>query len=83
MLSPRWASSRIAAASPMVSEVPPPPVAVSSCGINDETAVVLRVRFFQCSKKSSQEGGSNSLPMVSTIPVNILGGIIADCVVSR
>lgn len=39
MLSPMWASPRITVASVMVREVPPPPVAVSSWGINDETAV--------------------------------------------
>lgn len=31
MLSPKWASVRISAQSEMVSEVPPPPAAVSSC----------------------------------------------------
>lgn len=31
MLSPRWASVRISAQSEIVSEVPPPPAAVSSC----------------------------------------------------
>lgn len=38
ILSPRWASPRISAASVMVREVPPPPVAVSSWGTNDKTA---------------------------------------------
>ncbi len=31
MLSPKWASVRISAQSEIVSEVPPPPAAVSSC----------------------------------------------------
>ena len=31
MLSPKWASARISAQSEMVSEVPPPPAALSSC----------------------------------------------------
>ena len=31
ILSPKWASVRISAQSEMVSEVPPPPAAVSSC----------------------------------------------------
>ena len=31
MLSPSWASVRISAQSEIVSEVPPPPAAVSSC----------------------------------------------------
>lgn len=50
MLSPMWASSRIAAALAMVSEVPPPPVAVSSCGINDETAGCSKSDFFNAVK---------------------------------
>lgn len=41
ILSPRWASPRISAALVIVREVPPPPVEVSSWGINDETAVEL------------------------------------------
>ena len=31
MLSPKWASVRISVQSEIVSEVPPPPAAVSSC----------------------------------------------------
>ena len=31
MLSPKWASVRISAQSEIVSEVPPPPAALSSC----------------------------------------------------
>ena len=38
MLSPRWASSRISEQSLIVSEVPPPPLDVSSCFIRLETA---------------------------------------------
>lgn len=41
MESPRWASVRISEALEMVREVPPPPVAVSSCGIREETAVEI------------------------------------------
>lgn len=42
MLSPRWASSRISEQFEMVSEVPPPPLALSSCWISVVTATWIR-----------------------------------------
>jgi hypothetical protein len=44
MLSPRCTSSRMAAALEIVSDVPPPPVAVESSGTSAETAFYKHIR---------------------------------------
>lgn len=74
ILSPKCASPRISAQSPMVSDVPPPPLALVSRGSRDVTAAEL-VQFFVAINIIST---SDSLPMVSTRPVNMIVAVFAS-----
>ena len=56
MLSPRWASVRISAQSEIVSEVPPPPAAVSSCFSRRVTAGCVSLAML-VSETGEGEGG--------------------------
>lgn len=66
MLSPSWQSSKIASAPEIVSDVPPPPLAVVSSWSSLETAAAVQYMVGGTRQTAS------SLPTISTIPVNIL-----------
>lgn len=75
MLSPRWQSVRISPQPEIVRLVPPPPLELASCCARRETAVRLR-----CQRAGGRVDGARAerdvLPIVSTMPVNMLTGAL-------
>ena len=71
ILSPKWASVRMSAQSEIVSEVPPPPAAESSCFSRRVTAGYVSLAEME----NLLEERRDLLPMTSTMPVNMIDNL--------